>query len=75
MAAEAIRERGVGGRVVIVSEDSERPYHRHRFQRSICAATKTAKRSSCIRRNGTNEQGVELMLQTRATGLDPRPTR
>ena len=70
MAAEAIRERGVGGRVVIVSEDHERPYHRPPLSKEYLRGDQERKEVFVHPPEWLNEQGVELMMETRATGLD-----
>lgn len=72
MAAEAIRERGVGGRVVIVSEDHERPYHRPPLSKEYLRGDQDRKEVFVHPPEWHNEQGVELMLGTRVTGLDPQ---
>jgi 3-phenylpropionate/trans-cinnamate dioxygenase ferredoxin reductase subunit len=72
MAAEAIRERGVGGRVVIVTEDHERPYHRPPLSKEYLRGDQDRKEVFVHPPEWYHEQGVELMAQTRATRLDPQ---
>ena len=72
MAAEAIRERGAGGRVVIVTEDHERPYHRPPLSKEFLRGDQDRKEVFVHPPEWHNEQGVELMTRTRATALDPQ---
>ncbi len=71
MAAEAIRERGAGGRVVIVTDDTERPYHRPPLSKEFLRGDQERKDVFVHPAEWHNEQGVEVMTGTRATGLDP----
>lgn len=72
MAAEAIRARGAGGRVVIVTEDHERPYHRPPLSKEYLRGDQERKDVFVHPPEWHNEQGVELMTTARATGLDPQ---
>jgi len=72
MAAEAIREQGVGGRVVIVTDDHERPYNRPPLSKEFLRGDQERKGVFVHPPEWHNEQGVELMTNTRATGLDPQ---
>lgn len=72
MAAEAIRERGAGGRVVIVTDDRERPYHRPPLSKEYLRGDQDRKEVFVHPPEWLSEQGVELMTQTRATRLDPQ---
>ena len=72
MAAEAIRERGAGGRVVIVTDDSERPYHRPPLSKEFLRGDQERKEVFVHSTEWYNEHGVEVMTSTRAIGLDPQ---
>ena len=72
MAAEAIRERGAGGRVVMLTDDHERPYHRPPLSKEYLRGDQERKEVYVHPPEWQNEQGVELLTNTRATGLDPR---
>ncbi len=72
MAAEAIRERGVGGRVVIVTDDAERPYHRPPLSKEYLRGDQERREVFVHPVEWYAEQGVELMNGVRATGLDPK---
>ena len=72
MAAEAIRERGAGGRVVILTDDHERPYHRPPLSKEFLRGDQERKEVFVHPPEWHNEQGVELMTNTRATNLDPQ---
>ncbi len=71
MAAEAIRARGGGGRVVILTDDHERPYHRPPLSKEYLRGDQDRKEVFVHPPEWHNEQGVEVMTNTRATGLDP----
>lgn len=75
MAAEAIRERGAGGRIVVVTEDHERPYHRPPLSKEYLRGDQGRKDVFVHPPEWHHEQGVELMPQTRATHLDPAAHR
>ena len=72
MAAEAIRARGAGGRVVILTDDHERPYHRPPLSKEYLRGDQERKEVFVHAPEWHNEQGVELMMTTRATSLDPK---
>ncbi len=70
MAAEAIRERGVGGRVVIITDDHERPYHRPPLSKEYLRGEQERKEVFVHPQEWYQENGVELMQRTRVTHLD-----
>ena len=71
-AAEAIRERGAGGRVVIVTNDHERPYHRPPLSKEYLRGDQSRADVFYQPPEWWTEHGIELMLETIAVRLDPQ---
>ncbi len=71
-AAEAIRTHGgAAGRIVIVTTDTEAPYHRPPLSKEYLRAEQERKEVFVQPPEWYHENGVELMRETRAVSLDP----
>src|SRR5690348_396707 len=69
-AAETLRAEDFGGRVVLIGDETERPYERPPLSKGFMVG-KDARDSVFVHDAGWyDEQGVELRLGTRATAID-----
>src|SRR5215472_15779916 len=71
-AAEAIRERGAGGRVVIITNDNERPYHRPPLSKEYLRGDQERREVFYQPVEWWNEHGVELVTNTIVIRLNPQ---
>jgi 3-phenylpropionate/trans-cinnamate dioxygenase ferredoxin reductase component len=69
-AAEALRAEGFGGRVIMVGEESERPYERPPLSKAVLLRAKPPEVAYVHEPGWYDDNGVELRLDTRATALD-----
>jgi len=70
MAAQALREEGFAGRVVLVSADAAAPYDRTKLSKAYLAG-KAKPESLALREDDFYvRHRIELLTNTRATGLD-----
>jgi 3-phenylpropionate/trans-cinnamate dioxygenase ferredoxin reductase component len=70
--AQALRRLGYDGRIRLLSDENEYPYDRPPLSKDFLTGKKDAE---AIRLRGAGEygdDGIDLMLRTRATGVDPR---
>ncbi|HEX2316615.1 MAG TPA: FAD-dependent oxidoreductase [Thermomonospora sp.] len=69
-AAQTLREEGFAGRIVLVSQEHERPYERPPLSKGFLLGDEPAAKAY-VHENGWYEtHGVELRLGVAATGLD-----
>jgi 3-phenylpropionate/trans-cinnamate dioxygenase ferredoxin reductase subunit len=72
-AAEALRERGFDGRVVLVGAEPDRPYERPPLSKPAFTRGETPPEKVYLRPpEFYDEQRIELRLGARASALDPR---
>ncbi len=71
VAAEEIRKRGTGGRIMIVSNDHDRPYHRPPLSKGYLRGEGNRPDVFVQPANWYAENAVELVTDTYATALDP----
>lgn len=71
-AAEAIRARGGGGRVVLVTDDRERPYHRPPLSKEYLRGDQNRSAVFFQPPEWYTEHGVEVLTGARAAALDPQ---
>jgi len=69
--AETLRRRGYEGPVRILCAESERPYDRPPLSKAVLAGSVTEDSVAFRPASWYEENGVELMLGTRAEGLEP----
>jgi 3-phenylpropionate/trans-cinnamate dioxygenase ferredoxin reductase subunit len=74
-AAETLRRRGYEGRVRIVCAEPEPPYDRPPLSKEVLLGTAPDHSVSFKAREWYRDQGVELLLGCRATGLDTAARR
>jgi 3-phenylpropionate/trans-cinnamate dioxygenase ferredoxin reductase subunit len=70
-AAEGLREAGFRGRVVLIGEETERPYERPPLSKGYLVGTDARDKAYVHEAGWYVEHDVELLLGVRATGLDP----
>jgi 3-phenylpropionate/trans-cinnamate dioxygenase ferredoxin reductase subunit len=70
-AAEGLREGGFTGRIVLVGEESERPYERPPLSKGYLLGADPRDKAYVHKAGWYAEQNVELLLGVRATDLDP----
>ena len=71
-AAEALREEGFGGPIVLIGDEDERPYERPPLSKDYLLGK--AERAGDLRRTRPRwyaEHDVDLRLGTTVTGVDP----
>ncbi|MEV4759213.1 FAD-dependent oxidoreductase [Micromonospora sp. NPDC049559] len=71
-AAEELRRAGFGGRILLVGEETERPYERPPLSKGYLLGTDPRNKAYVHEEGWYADNGVELLLGVRATGLDPR---
>lgn len=71
-AAEAIREQSAAGRIVIVTDDHERPYHRPPLSKEYLRGDQDRREVFVQPTDWYREHNVELMTDARAIELDPQ---
>ncbi|XVQ13452.1 NAD(P)/FAD-dependent oxidoreductase [Spirillospora sp. CA-255316] len=69
-AAETLREEGFGGRVLLIGEEHERPYERPPLSKGFLLGKQERDKVHVHGPDWYDENGVELRLGVRATGLD-----
>jgi len=69
-AAETLRGEGFAGRVVLVGEEPDRPYERPPLSKGYLLGTEERDTAFVHEPGWYGENGVELRLGTRATGID-----
>src|SRR5215216_3120370 len=70
-AAEALRQEGFEGRIVLIGAEPERPYERPPLSKELLWGTAEEERLYLRPQAHYAEQQIELWLGTRASGLDP----
>jgi 3-phenylpropionate/trans-cinnamate dioxygenase ferredoxin reductase component len=70
-AAEGLREAGFAGRVVLIGEETERPYERPPLSKGYLLGTEPREKAYVHDAQWYGEHDVELLLGVRATHLDP----
>jgi 3-phenylpropionate/trans-cinnamate dioxygenase ferredoxin reductase subunit len=70
-AAQALREGGYTGRVVLVGEETERPYERPPLTKGYLLGKDPREKAFVHEASWYAEHDVELLLGVRATDLDP----
>lgn len=70
-AAEALRERGFDGRLVLIGEEPRRPYERPDLSKHCLVGEKPTEELYVHSSDFYAEQEIELLTGTRVTGLDP----
>ncbi len=70
-AAEALREAGFAGRVVLIGEETERPYERPPLSKGYLLGTEPREKVYVHDAQWYPEHDVELLLGVRATDLHP----
>ena len=70
-AAEALRQEGFDGRIVLIGAEPERPYERPPLSKELLWGTAEEERLYLRPEAYYAEQQIELWLGVRATGLDP----
>src|SRR5262252_4654489 len=69
-AAEALRAEGFDGRIVVIGEESERPYERPPLSKSLLLGTAERESAFVHAADWYKENDVELRTGVRATRLD-----
>jgi 3-phenylpropionate/trans-cinnamate dioxygenase ferredoxin reductase component len=70
-AAEALRAEGFGGRVLLVGEETERPYERPPLSKGYLLGKEKREKAFVHEPGWYDEHDVELRLGTTVTALDP----
>src|SRR5437773_8189133 len=70
-AAETLRSEGFAGRIVLVGEETERPYERPPLSKGYLLGKEPRDKAFVHGPEWYSEQNVELLLGVRATELDP----
>jgi 3-phenylpropionate/trans-cinnamate dioxygenase ferredoxin reductase component len=70
-AAEGLREAGFAGRVVLIGEETERPYERPPLSKGYLLGAEPREKAYVHDARWYPEHDVELLLGVRATALDP----
>ena len=70
-AAEALRQEGFDGRVILIGEEPDRPYERPPLSKELLAGTKPDEKVFLRPPEYYAEQAIELWLGARAIRLDP----
>lgn len=74
-AAESLREAGFAGRLVLVGEETERPYERPPLSKGYLAGKDAREKAFVHEATWYAEHDVELLLGVRATDLDAKAHR
>jgi 3-phenylpropionate/trans-cinnamate dioxygenase ferredoxin reductase component len=69
-AAQTLREQGFAGRVVLIGDESERPYERPALSKGYLMGKEEREKIFVHDESWYAEHEVELMLGRRVTGLD-----
>ncbi|MEA2702546.1 MAG: hypothetical protein QOD63_491 [Actinomycetota bacterium] len=69
-AADTLREKGFGGRVILVGAEPHLPYDRPPLSKELLAGTSTPDEALLRPAGHFDDRGIELVLGTVATGLD-----
>jgi 3-phenylpropionate/trans-cinnamate dioxygenase ferredoxin reductase subunit len=69
-AAEALRENGFEGAIVLVGEEARRPYERPPLSKGYLLGNEPAEKAYVHEENFYAEQNIELRLGARATSID-----
>jgi len=70
-AAEALREQGFGGRIVLIGAEQHLPYERPPLSKGYLAGSAEREKVFVHPESWYAEQNVELCLDRAATGIDP----
>src|SRR6059058_1411405 len=70
-AAEELRAAGYAGRIVLVGEETERPYERPPLSKGYLLGTEPREKAYVHEPTWYSDHDVELLLGVRATNLDP----
>jgi 3-phenylpropionate/trans-cinnamate dioxygenase ferredoxin reductase component len=70
--AQALRGLGYPGRIRLLSDESEDPYDRPPLSKDFLTGKRGADAIRLLKPGGYADQGIELVLGARVTGLDPR---
>jgi 3-phenylpropionate/trans-cinnamate dioxygenase ferredoxin reductase subunit len=70
-AAFALRERGVDGRIVLVSEEPQLPYERPPLSKAYLRGEEPIEKAFVKPADEYERQGIELLRERRAVQLDP----
>ena len=70
-AAEALREEGFDGRLVLIGDESERPYERPPLTKDYLRAESTREKAYVHPDGFYREHDIELMTETVVTAVDP----
>jgi 3-phenylpropionate/trans-cinnamate dioxygenase ferredoxin reductase component len=70
-AAETLREAGFGGRVMLIGEETERPYERPPLSKGYLLGKEERDKAFVHDATWYGEHGIELLLGVRATDLNP----
>jgi 3-phenylpropionate/trans-cinnamate dioxygenase ferredoxin reductase subunit len=70
-AAEELRTAGFAGRIVLIGQETERPYERPPLSKGYLLGSQPRDKAYVHEPGWYAEHGVELVLGVRATGLDP----
>ncbi|GLZ04261.1 ferredoxin [Actinomadura sp. NBRC 104412] len=69
-AAEALREEGFGGRIVLIGEEDERPYERPPLSKDYLLGRQERDKAHVHEAGWYERNGIELRLGVRATAID-----
>src|SRR2546430_15958431 len=70
-AAEGLRDNGFTGRVVLIGEETERPYERPPLSKGYLLGTDAREKAYVHDAHWDPDHDVELLLGARAPDLDP----
>src|SRR3712207_1206440 len=70
-AVETLRDEGFTGRIVLVAEETERPYERPPLSKGYLLGKDPRDKAFVHEAGWYGEHDVELLLGVRATALDP----
>ncbi|OLB79809.1 MAG: FAD-dependent oxidoreductase [Actinobacteria bacterium 13_2_20CM_2_71_6] len=70
-AAEGLRDNGFTGRIVLIGEETERPYERPPLSKGYLLGAQPREKAYVHEAHWYAEHDVELLLGVRATNLDP----
>jgi 3-phenylpropionate/trans-cinnamate dioxygenase ferredoxin reductase subunit len=71
-AAEGLRQAGFAGRIVLIGEETERPYERPPLSKGYLLGAESRDKAYVHDAHWYSEHDVELLLGVRATNLDTR---
>ncbi len=74
-AVDTMRAQGFDGRIVLLGEEEHLPYERPPLSKSVLAGDDGIERTFFHDRAYYDENGIELRLGARATGIDPAERR